>query len=676
MKYFNHSGQPSPSGSLEEYIRAMDRIKDSLIYFNQNNTEHLEYTRLILYHQCKCITLPIDNENGDENQPVLLECDSVSDEAVRSMLEISDWLRKAGPLGVVASTGNDGQKPHHHFPRPSFFGGSDSSGGGSYQLPESLAQYCDFRRDLMRVTLIKLREYQKSIEKNPQPTRARSNVGGSQLNLSTPGRRRYVGLKAVGIVWDVMVVASPGEQSSSVEFFVLWHVVNSRRGVASDIRDVEDLDSEHYATSLSAFLILIERERLLLDRLKLAANSHEAHFAYSLICNSALKDLLNEGGTYVRLMSRVIGRGEFYMIVSLLTIMRRFIELSPSFVQTLKVVSTLMQPMTNLVNRFREQIKATFDAFLQQLAPGFGSSQVPPDATVHELASNVLLFLEKLMDYEITVGTVLTWEEAKVPQDATFTYLTTVTSKPKMARSAFGQYILRVTTSLVGNIDKKSEAYSDDLSRTIFQMNNLRTGLQTILNEYDTAAVDKLTRILNESKHVYTRAISNLVGFTPSSKDGTSTGTLRRKLGSALSVSFARRRSSRSESLCMRFVDLPSSAFINQFAQRRQVNVPRFLDSKERSQMKDLWNKINQGFSSFLKQHSELSIPDKDLREDLCACLTKDLVPLYQTLYDRSLQTPFTSRREKYIKMNTAEFQARLSQLFSPGSGQHRAPKS
>uniref|UniRef100_A0A5K3EVV3 Exocyst complex component 7 n=1 Tax=Mesocestoides corti TaxID=53468 RepID=A0A5K3EVV3_MESCO len=504
-----------PSGSLEEYIRAMDRIKDSLIYFNQNNTEHLEYTRLntLLSNGLKALnkrfeellsqsftTMPAeilyklsekeDNENGDENQPVLLECDSVSDEAVRSMLEISDWLRKAGPLGVVASTGNDGQKPHHHFPRPSFFGGSDSSGGGSYQLPESLAQYCDFRRDLMRVTLIKLREYQKSIEKNPQPTRARSNVGGSQLNLSTPGRRR--GLKAVGIVWDV----------------------NSRRGVASDIRDVEDLDSEHYATSLSAFLILIERERLLLDRLKLAANSHEAHFAYSLICNSALKDLLNEGGTYVRLMSRVIGRGEFYMIVSLLTIMRRFIELSPSFVQTLKVVSTLMQPMTNLVNRFREQIKATFDAFLQQLAPGFGSSQVPPDATVHELASNVLLFLEKLMDYEITVGTVLTWEEAKVPQDATFTYLTTVTSKPKMARSAFGQYILRVTTSLVGNIDKKSEAYSDDLSRTIFQMNNLRyiltnlerTGLQTILNEYDTAAVDKLTRILNESKHVYTRA--------------------------------------------------------------------------------------------------------------------------------------------------------------------------
>lgn len=45
--------------------------------------------------------------------------------------------------------------------------------------------------------------------------------------------------------------------------------------------------------------------------------------------------------------------------------------------------------MNDLVNRFRTQIKATLDAFLQQLQPGTGSSQVPPDATVHELASTV-----------------------------------------------------------------------------------------------------------------------------------------------------------------------------------------------------------------------------------------------------------------------------------------------
>ncbi|KAM3171227.1 hypothetical protein ACTXT7_017042 [Hymenolepis weldensis] len=494
-------------------------------------------------------------------------------------------------------------------------------------------------------------------------------MAGSQMNNATPGRRR--GLKAVGIVWDA----------------------NSRRGVANDIREADDLDSEHYATSLSAFLILIERERLLLDRLNLAANSHEAHFAYNLICRNVNTDLMTEGGTYVRLMSRAISRSEFYMIVSLLTIMRRIIDLSPTIVETLKTVSSLSQPLTDIVNRFRAQIKATFDAFLQQVQPGAGSSQVPPDATVHELASNVILFLEKLFNYEITVGTCLTWEEVRISPETTFQYLTTVDSKPKMARSAFGQYIFRVTTSLVGNIDKKAEAYSDDLTRIVFQMNNLRyiltnlksTGLQKILDEYDNTAAEKLNKILNESKQVYVRAISDAIGLSVSNKDlGNASGLLRRRISrhrlsilseaSLLSDEVVKRSSVVMSPVqgkvqysfmlqscmfaCMRCMNLPSLAFVNQFSQRRQ------MDSKERSQMKDVWTNINQGISNLMKQHSQLSIPDKELREELRAFLSRELVPLYQTFHDRSLQTPFTSRREKYIKMTPAEFQTKLNQLL------------
>ncbi len=62
------------------------------------------------------------------------------------------------------------------------------------------------------------------------------------------------------------------------------------------------------------------------------------------------------------------------------------------------------------------------------------------------------------MDYELTVGMTLTWEEARVPQDATFTYLTTIPSKPKMARSAFGQYI-RMATFLIPNSIFSSTGY-------------------------------------------------------------------------------------------------------------------------------------------------------------------------------------------------------------------------
>ncbi|VDM26779.1 unnamed protein product [Hydatigera taeniaeformis] len=79
---------------------------------------------------------------------------------------------------------------------------------------------------------------------------------------------------------------------------------------------------------------------------------------------------------------------------------------------------------------------------------------------------------------------------------------------------------------------------------------------------------------------------------------------------------------------------------------------------------------INQGLASLIKQHSQLSIPDKELREDLRECLSRELVKLYQAFYDRSLQTPFTSRREKYIKLSPSEFQAKLDQMFLPPAAQ------
>ncbi|VDO13244.1 unnamed protein product [Rodentolepis nana] len=628
-----------PAENLTEYLKAMDRIKDSLVYFNQNDTDHLEYTRLstLLSNGLKALnvyfgenltksfsTMPSDvlyklaekddtisldgNKQEQGSAPAMstiLDCESISEESIRILQEISAWLRRATTL-VNSKEGT--QKSHPHLARLFRFQGSGvsmdgNSASGGYQISQSLAQYCEFRKDLMCTSLAELREYQKSLEKNTQNARSRSTMASSQLSIGTPGRRR--GLKAVGIVWDA----------------------NSRRGVASDIRETDDLDSEHYSTSLSAFLILTNRERLLLDRLNLAANSHEAHFAYSLICRKAVSDLMTEGGAYVRLMSRVISRNEFYMIVSLLTIMRRFIDLSPTIVETLTTISSLSQPLTDIVCRFRAQIKVTFDAFLQQVQPGAGSSQVPPDATVHELASNVvLLFLEKLFDYEVTVGTCLTWEEVRIAPENTFQYLTTVGSKPKMARSAFGQYIFRVTTSLVGNIDKKAEAYSIDLTRIVFQMNNLRyiltnlksTGLQAILDEYDNTTVEKLNKILNESKQVYVRAqvslgdflpaalgrsllysISDTIGLSVSNKDvGSASGPLRRRISrrrtsvlsevSLLSDEVARRSSVavspvQGKVRCMRCMNLPSLAFVNQFSQRKQVTpsplIPLFLAS-------------------------------------------------------------------------------------------------
>ena len=93
----------------------------------------------------------------DTSNTTLLECDSISEGSIRSMQEISNWLRKATSMvnsAAVTSTG-DNQKSRRHLARIFHSEGSDSNPSDVYQLPQSLTQYCKFRMDLMRVTLVK-----------------------------------------------------------------------------------------------------------------------------------------------------------------------------------------------------------------------------------------------------------------------------------------------------------------------------------------------------------------------------------------------------------------------------------------------------------------------------------------------------------------------------------------
>ncbi|BHF69529.1 Exocyst complex component 7 [Sparganum proliferum] len=597
-----------PGSSLDDYLAAMDRIRDSLAYFDQNNTEHVEYSRLsaLFSNGLKSLQKLFDETLQSSFAPILPErlyklvekedaisigegqqsdvtgpeLEQVSPEVALRLQQISAWLRK------VDSSHMESQR----------FQKADGP-----RLPDSLNRYCDFRKDLMRLSLVRLREYQKTQENSVQSGRSRVGASNRSLDLVPPGRKRPPN-KAYGLVWDA----------------------NSRRGMAEG----EDLDSEHYNTSLSAFILLVENDRSLLDHLKLSSNSHEARFACIAICKGATNDLLSEGNLLVRLMNRATGRGEFHMIISLLVVLRRFFELAKSFMENLKIITPYSQPFNDLVHRLRAQSKQTLDLFVQQLSPTAGGNLVPPDATVHELASNALLFLEKLMEYESVVDVILMWDETRFPPEASIDYLASLTSDSMKGRvAAFGGYILQVVAAVIANIDKKSENYPEDIQKLVFQMNNvqyiiktlLSTGLHEQLSLYENSAIDKFRTLLEDRKKFYVRG-------------------------------------------CMRAVNLFVGNLADQLQQRRQ------LDSRERAQMKTAWTNINQGLVNLTKMHSQLSLPDKDLRESLCECVCAELVPAYHSFREKSLSIPFTSRREKYIRFTPEEFRGRLKQLYVSGA--------
>ncbi|KAA3675453.1 uncharacterized protein DEA37_0007981 [Paragonimus westermani] len=93
------------------------------------------------------------------------------------------------------------------------------------------------------------------------------------------------------------------------------------------------------------------------------------------------------------------------------------------------------------------------------------------------------------------------------------------------------------------------------------------------------------------------------------------------------------------------------------------------MDSKERAALKALWHDFNSGFSTLVKQHSTVSIPDRDLRDCLERQLVADLVPSYKQFWERSSVLAFTTHRDKYMRFTVEQFEAYLRQLFKSSSG-------
>lgn len=116
---------------------------------------------------------------------------------------------------------------------------------------------------------------------------------------------------------------------------------------------------------------------------------------------------------------------------------------------------------------------------------GDSSSQLPSDGTVHELTSNVLMFLEQLTDYTDTIGSILVAEPA---------YAHALASAPGRAdknRTLLGIYIStfgnqcliefskegflfaeKVLAQLNHTLVSKSESYTELGLRSIFRLNN------------------------------------------------------------------------------------------------------------------------------------------------------------------------------------------------------------
>lgn len=120
--------------------------------------------RVDYYYMILLDAISLDGTRSEQGSalsiPANLECESISDESIRILQEISTWLRKATNL---VNSKEVSQKSRSHLARLFHSRGGSGSGvsmdgsasTGGFQISESLSQYCEFRKELMRISLAK-----------------------------------------------------------------------------------------------------------------------------------------------------------------------------------------------------------------------------------------------------------------------------------------------------------------------------------------------------------------------------------------------------------------------------------------------------------------------------------------------------------------------------------------
>jgi len=240
---------------------------------------------------------------------------------------------------------------------------------------------------------------------------------------------------------------------------------------------------------------------------------------------------------------------------------------------------------------------------------------LPRDGTVHELTSNVLIFLEQLLEYTETIGQVLAIDPA---------YSSKIDKLPvgDKNKAYLGLYIKKVLVQLNHTLISKSEQYSDIALKAIFRLNNNNYVLKSLqrsqlLELYQIAepkCEEYYHSFIQEHKKTYLQSWNKLLVYI-------STDDL-------------------------------------------SVTSHDKLKDKDRTALKSKFSGFNREIEEVVKVQRGYSVPDVELRESLKRDNKEYIIPKYDLFFNTFSKTQFTKNPEKYIKYKSEDVANIIDKFF------------
>lgn len=372
-------------------------------------------------------------------------------------------------------------------------------------------------------------------------------------------------------------------------------------------------EMENYLVCVMALHRLMQIEQVLMK--DIIAGVHQPR-VFQLIVREGMDTIVQDGENIVSRAKKCIARHDFTTVLVIFPIFKQLRSLKPDFEKTVE------QYAVNVKYKFEqilEMLHSTGYKALEDFIESIRSdsiTQLPTDGTVHEMTSNVIMFLEQLLDYTDTIGIVLEHDQGYSKQ---LNKLKTTDAR----KALLGLYVKKVVAQLNHTLFSKSEQYSDSALKALFRLNNnnyilkslQRSSLMELYLISEPKCEEYYYNSIQDNKKAYSQSWSKLLNYIA--------------------------------------CDDPALNFHSDK-----------LKDKERATLKEKFAGFNKEIEEISKVQRGYSIPDIELRESIKRDNKELVIPKYNAFYNKYCNVQFTKNPEKYIKHNTDQVSTIIDRLF------------
>ncbi|CAM2714035.1 unnamed protein product [Rotaria socialis] len=384
----------------------------------------------------------------------------------------------------------------------------------------------------------------------------------------------------------------------------------------------DDRDTNNYKLLLDAFIILLQRDR---DLLNYVFPTELQALVFTKLVELPLVHMHEEAQRLCESIERLphkLDSGKL-AIYGIFSILRWFFQSRATFSKFYQESDvTRQQQFTTLSATFEHSAVTCLRAILEEV--NSDASPLSQGGNVHPLTSHVLAFMEGLLIYEV-IATIIASLFVQQEQRTSSGGL----SGAEKGLYDLGAYFARLVRSLYGNLSKKIDGHTartDTTIRSIFLLNNINYLLKRLEKSPLLALIQ---RCEPDFKSKYEADFQNTLNeYTK----------------------------------CYSSVIIPIHQML-EYDNNNRLSDAKLRD-RDRETLKESFSLVNTAIDTIRQQSEQYIVSDVDLRNRLRNEGKNIIVELYKSYYSKFAHKDFTKNREKYIRYEPRQLEIAIEKFF------------